>query len=48
MNAELIRRCLRAMTETGEGSLAPLCRKIVEDERGKGPSGDSRRKRVRK
>jgi len=30
MNAELIRRCVRAMTETGEGSLVPLCRKIVD------------------
>jgi len=28
-----LRRCVRAMTETGEGSLVPLCRKIVEDER---------------
>jgi SpoVK/Ycf46/Vps4 family AAA+-type ATPase len=36
MNAELIRRCVRAMTETGEGSLVPLCRNIVEDERVKG------------
>ncbi len=38
MNAELIRRCVRAMTETGVGSLVPLCRKIVEDERGKVPA----------
>ncbi len=31
MNAELTRRCVRAMTETGEGSLVPLCRKIVRN-----------------
>jgi hypothetical protein len=31
MHAELIRRCVRAMTETGEGSLVPLCRKIVDE-----------------
>ena len=29
MNAELIRRCVRAMAETGEGSLVPLCRKAA-------------------
>jgi SpoVK/Ycf46/Vps4 family AAA+-type ATPase len=36
MNAELLKRCVRAMSESGDGSLAPLCHKIVEDEKRKG------------
>ncbi len=32
MNAELLKRCVRAMSESGDGSLAPLCKKIVEGE----------------
>lgn len=36
MNAELLKRCVRAMSETGEGALLPLCTKIVDDEKRKG------------
>ena len=36
MNAELLKRCVRAMAETGEGTLLPLCRKIAEGERHNG------------
>ena len=36
MNAELTKRCVRALAEMGEMTLTPLCRKIVEDERHKG------------
>jgi len=36
MNAALLKRCVRAMSETSDGSLTPLCNKIVEDEQRKG------------
>ncbi len=36
MNATLLKRCVRAMSELGDGSLTPLCNSIVADEKRKG------------
>lgn len=36
MNADLLKRCVRGLSEAGDGSLAPLCNKIVDDEKRKG------------
>lgn len=36
MNAELLKRCVRAMSELENGSLAPLCNQIIMDEKHKG------------
>ena len=36
MNATLLKRCVRAMSEAGDGSLTPLCDSIVIDEKRKG------------
>ena len=36
MNAEMLKRCVRAMSESDDGSLIPLCNKIVADEKRKG------------
>jgi len=38
MKADLIKRCVRALAEAGDGNFDGLCEQLIQDERRKVPS----------